>query len=63
MRSIDEAVGRAAGNLLGRTRTADVIDAALALLADDGDEIVTDDLEDFQVFLAATGTHVELVRP
>jgi hypothetical protein len=35
--------GRDAGKLLGLTRRRDVVDAALVLLAEDGDTIVTSD--------------------
>jgi hypothetical protein len=40
-----------------------VVDAALARLALDGDEIITLDREDMEMLLAATGQHVELLRP
>lgn len=60
---IDQALGRAAGELLGAARRSDVIDACLVLLAGDGDEIVTEDRHDVEVLVAATGRHVELIRP
>jgi hypothetical protein len=63
VRPVDERAGRAAGVLLGRTGLADVVDAALVVLAEDGDEIVTSDLGDFEILLEETGRHVELVRP
>jgi hypothetical protein len=46
VRPFGETLGRAAGALLARTGGADVIDAALVLLADDGEDIVTSDPED-----------------
>jgi hypothetical protein len=58
---LDEALGRAAGELLAVTRRADVIDAAIVLLADDGDQIVTSDPQDLESLAAATGRHVELI--
>lgn len=61
--AIDKALGRAAGELLGATGLSDVVDASLALLATDGDEFVTFDRDDFEILLAATGRHVELIRP
>ncbi len=61
--AIDKALGRAAGELLGSTGLCDVIDASLALLAMDGDEIVTFDRDDFEILVAASGRHVELIRP
>jgi hypothetical protein len=62
---LDEELGRAAGSLLGRTKRSDVIDAALALLAEDGDTVFTEDVEDLALaeLLAATDRRVELVRP
>lgn len=63
IRAIDKGLGRAAGELLGATGLSDVIDAALVLLSTDGDEIVTLDRDDFEILVAATGRHVELIRP
>ena len=62
-RPLDEALGRAAGALLGRTGGADVVDAAVAALATDGDTIITDDTDDLARLVGATGRRVELVRP
>ena len=56
-------LGRAAGVLLGATGLSNVIDAALVLLSSDGDDIVTDDRDDFEPLVAASGRHVELIRP
>jgi hypothetical protein len=61
VRPLDEALGRAAGELLARSRSGDVIDAALVLLAGDGDEIVTSDPNDLEALAAFTERHVELV--
>jgi len=63
VKALDENLGRAAGELLGVTGTSDVVDAALALLAVDGDEIVTLDRSDVEALVSAIGRHVELVRP
>lgn len=63
MRQLDKALGTAAGELLAAAGLSDVIDAAVALLSADGDEIVTSDLEDFEQLVLAAGQHVELVRP
>ena len=60
---IDEVAGRAAGRLLAATRTSDVVDAALVLLADDGDHVITSDPDDLAILAAASGCHVEIVRP
>ena len=62
VRALDEELGRASGRLLHRTRHTDVIDAAPVLLAEDGDQIVTSDLDDLEPLAIASGRHVELVR-
>jgi hypothetical protein len=61
VRSIDGALGRAAGALLARARRSDVIDAALVLLAEDGDHIVTSDVDDIEPLAETSERHVELV--
>jgi len=63
VRALDEPLGRAAGQLLAASGLADVIDAGVVLLATDGDEIVTVDREDLEQLAAASGRHVELIRP
>jgi hypothetical protein len=63
VRPLDRALGRAVGELLGRTSSSDVIDAAVVLLAADGDDIVTLDRRDFEALVRAAGRHVELIRP
>jgi len=55
-------MGRRAGVLLGRTRTAEAIDAAVALLAVDGDTLLTSDPSDLAVLVAATGAQVAIAR-
>jgi hypothetical protein len=62
IRPLDGALGRAAGELLAATHEADVIDAALVLLADDGDRIVTSDPDDLEPLAEAIGRHVDIVR-
>ena len=63
VRSLDERLGRAAGELLGSTRMSDVVDAALVVLAADGDEIITLDSDDLKRLAVSAGRHVELIRP
>jgi len=63
VRSLDERLGRAAGELLGSTRMSDVVDAALVVLAADGDEIITLDSDDLERLAVSAGRHVELIRP
>jgi hypothetical protein len=60
---LDRALGRSAGELLGKAGASDVIDAAVVLLATDGDEIVTLDRHDFEHLVVAADRHVELIRP
>jgi predicted nucleic acid-binding protein len=59
---LDDALGRRAGVLLGRARKADVIDAAVVLLAVDGDTILTSDPGDLKALAAAAALHVDIVR-
>ena len=48
--------------LLARAKQSDVIDAALVLLAEDGDHIITSDPDDIEPLALASGRHVELIR-
>lgn len=61
VRALDDALGRRAGELLGLAGEVDVIDAAIALLAVDGDVILTSDPGDLAVLVAAAGTHADIV--
>jgi len=61
VRGVDETMGRRAGVLLGAAGRADVIDAAVVLLASDGDEIFTSDPTDLQHLAEVAGVHVDLV--
>jgi hypothetical protein len=63
IRPLDRTLGLAAGELLAVTSSSDVIDAAVVLLATDGDDIVTLDRSDFEGLVRAAGRHVELIRP
>ncbi len=58
---LDDGLGRRAGVLLGRAGASDVVDAALVLLAADGDEILTSDPDDLRSLALAAGVHVDLV--
>jgi hypothetical protein len=49
--------------LLSAAALSDVIDAAVVLLAQDGDDIVTSDPDDLERLAAAAGRHVELIHP
>ncbi len=61
VRPLDDALGRRAGRLLAASRTRDVIDAAIVILADDGDQILTSDPMDIELLAQALGNHVEIV--
>lgn len=61
VRPLDERLGRAAGELLAESKSKDVIDAALVLVAEDGDVIVTSDPKDIERLAVAAGRDVELI--
>ena len=58
---LDETLGRQAGSLLARGATSDVIDAALVILAEDGDLILTSDPADLASLSSTRGLHVEII--
>lgn len=60
--ALDADLGRKVGVLLARTKTSDVVDAALALLAKDGDELLTADVHDLRPLLRAIGVQVDIVQ-
>jgi hypothetical protein len=62
VQNLDDALGRRAGELLAASRQSDVVDAALVLLAEDGDVIATSDPDDLEPLARAGDRHVELVR-
>jgi uncharacterized protein YaiI (UPF0178 family) len=45
------------------THRSDVVDAALVLLVEDGDLVVTSDPDDIAALAAVHGRHVEVVPP
>jgi hypothetical protein len=53
--AINPEDGYRAGELLGATRTKDVVDATVALLAKSGDRVYTSDVGDLQRLCGATG--------
>ena len=59
--SLDAPLGRRAGVLLGRARMEDVMDAALVLLAADGDFLITSDPDDLEPLAHVTGLHIDIV--
>jgi hypothetical protein len=59
--SLDVELGRRAGLLLGRGRRSDVIDAALVLLARDGDIVLTSDPGDLVPLATNADLNIEIV--
>lgn len=57
---LDALLGKRAGVLLARAGSADVIDAAIAVLASDGDRILTSDPDDLVALVQAAGRDVEI---
>jgi hypothetical protein len=62
IRVVDEPLARRAGVLLGRSHATDAVDATVAVLADDGDEILTSDPTDLARLCAAAGRRVAVTR-
>ena len=58
---LDAELGRRAGVLLARCGLQDAIDAALAAMADHGDEIITSDPDDLAILVAAGNRRVDIV--
>jgi len=62
VRALDQAAARRVGELLGITRTRDVVDAHVALLAHSGDTLLTSDPGDLSRLLDALAVAPLLVR-
>jgi predicted nucleic acid-binding protein len=58
----DEGAARRAGELVGKARTSDVVDALLVGVARDGDTILTSDPHDLTALLAASRVRAAIVR-
>lgn len=59
---LDERAAKKVGALLAKSRTSNVVDAAVVLgAADRGDRIVTSDPEDIERLIAATGIKLSLL--
>ena len=61
VRDLGEDLGKRSGELLGLAKKNDVIDAALVLIAGDGDVLVTSDPKDLQPLARAAGRIVEIL--
>jgi hypothetical protein len=62
IRPLDEDLGKRSGELLARARKSDVIDAAVILLATDGDIIATSDSNDLRPLARSAGKAIEFVE-
>lgn len=58
---VDESLGRRAGILLGRTGTADPIDATVVLIAEDGDSVLTSDADDLALLANSAGLVIDII--
>lgn len=60
--AFDETAAHLAGSLLGKTRTKDVVDAAVAVLSiRRGADVVSDDAEDIRGLLSAAHAKVSII--
>ena len=59
--ALDDALGRRAGILLGMAGMNDAVDAALVLLAADGDFLLTSDPDDIATLAQITGFHIDII--
>lgn len=57
---LDELAARRCGLLLAKAHTSDIADAALALLVQDGDTVLTSDPRDIERLLEAIGTDAHI---
>src|SRR5690606_30267866 len=61
VRALAPGDDRRTGELLARARTSDVIDAHIALVADDGDQVITSDPDDLERLMRARGIETSIV--
>lgn len=59
--SIDDDLGRRCGELLGKARTSDPIDAAVVLIASDGESVLTSDPQDIRHLAACARRKILIV--
>lgn len=62
VRPVDDELARQAGVLLGRTGTADPIDALVVLAAEPGDRILTSDPDDIERLAAAARSRAAVIH-
>lgn len=58
---VDEPLGREAGALLGRSGTADPIDATVVLVAAPGDRVMTSDPDDIRLLASAANRMIAVI--
>jgi hypothetical protein len=61
-RGLDAAVSRRVGQVCGAAALSDVVDAHVALLTQDGDIVITSDVDDLGKLLQAAGSKAEVKR-
>lgn len=61
IRGLDDSLGRKVGELLAKVRRNDVVDAAIVLIANDGDQILTSDPYDLAPLARAADLDVEII--
>jgi hypothetical protein len=61
VKAVDQAMGRRAGTLLGRTKTNDAVDATVVATAAAGDRILSSDRKDIRALVAASGLPILIV--
>jgi hypothetical protein len=61
VKAVDQAMGRRAGTLLGRTKTNDAVDATVVATAAAGDRILSSDPVDIRTLVAASGLPILIV--
>jgi hypothetical protein len=60
--ALDGPTGRLVGELLGRSRTSDVVDGHLGLIVRSGDTVLTSDPKDIKMILNARGVSATVRR-
>jgi predicted nucleic acid-binding protein len=58
---VDDIMARQAGILLGKSKTRDVVDATLVLIATPGDQIVTSDRPDLERLAKVVSQSIQIV--
>lgn len=59
---LDRRTSRTTGDLCGSTKTTDVVDAHVALLVQDGDVVLTSDVNDIRRLLRSRDIRAEIVH-